>query len=215
MATQRKKVKPNIIKGLPSGYSDILEELKAKIKSAQSRAYIAVNRELISLYWDIGKTIQTQQQADSWGSSVVDQLAADLQRHFPGAKGFSSRNLWKMRDLYVSYYQHEILPTLLAEISWSHNLAILEQCKDPLEREFYIRMSRRNGWTYRVLLNQISNKTYEKTIANQTNFEKILSKNIAPEAKLAVKDEYIFPFLELGDDHSELQLEKALSLIHI
>jgi len=202
------KTKPN--KALPAGYIDILEALKAKIRSAQSKAYMAVNRELISTYWEIGKTIYTQQQTASWGDAVVEQLAQDLQTHFPGTKGFSARNLWNMRDFYVSYHPHEILQTLSAEISWSHNIAILEHCKDPLEREFYIRMARRNGWSYRVLLNQIDNKTYEKTLLNQTSFENNLPKKVVPEAKLSVKDDYILPFLELGEEHSEQQLEKAI-----
>lgn len=207
MATKTKaKSGPSV----PNGYIDVLEELKSKIKAAQSRAYVAVNRELISVYWEIGKTIHTQQQTASWGDSVVDQLAADLQAHFPGTKGFSARNLWNMRDFYVSYFQQEKLQTLSAEISWSHNLAILEKCKDPLEREFYIRMSRRSGWSYRVLLNQISGKAYERMLVNQTSFEN-LPKKMIPEAKIAVKDEYLFPFLELGNDHNEQQLEKAIT----
>lgn len=117
-------------------------------------------------------------------------------------QGFSARNLWRMRDFYLSYNQDEKLTALLAEISWTHHLVIMEKCKDPLEREFYIRMSKRNNWSYRVLMNQISNKNYEKTLLSQTNFDNHLPEKMRPEAKLAVKDDYTFDFLELGDEHS-------------
>ena len=139
---------------LPTGYHSILEEIKSKIKEAQSRALISVNRELIAVYWEIGKTIYNQQQLESWGTAVVEQFAKDLQNSFPGAKGYSARNLWIMRDLYRSYQDNPKLQTLSAEISWSHNVLILEKCKDPLEREFYMRMSKRNGWSYRVLVEE-------------------------------------------------------------
>lgn len=125
-------------------------------------------------------------------------------------KGFSSRNLWRMRDFHLSYRDNTKLPALLAEISWTHHIYILEKCKDPLEREFYIRMSKRNRWSYRVLLNQIDNKNYEKTMSSQTNFDKNLPEKMRSEAKLAVKDEYAFDFLELGDEHSEYELEGAI-----
>jgi predicted nuclease of restriction endonuclease-like (RecB) superfamily len=133
---------------LPEGYGDILEEIKGKIKAAQLRALTAVNQELISVYWEIGRTIHDKQQADSWGTSVVEHFARDLQKAFPGMKGFSPRNLWRMKDLYTSYEGDSKLTTLSAEISWSHNIAILEKCQDVLEKEFYMRMSRRNGWIY-------------------------------------------------------------------
>ncbi|NGX39683.1 MAG: hypothetical protein KR126chlam1_01016 [Chlamydiae bacterium] len=195
---------------LPKGYRIVLADIKDKIKKAQLRALSNVNRELISIYWEIGRTIHDQQQADSWGTSVVEQFAIDLQKSFHGMKGLSSRNLWRMRDLYLSYNGNEKLTALLAEVSWTHHIYILEKCKDSLEREFYIRMSKRNHWSYRVLLNQIDNKTYEKMMLSQTNFDKNLPEKMQPEAKLAIKDEYAFGFLELGKEHSEYELERAI-----
>ncbi len=115
---------------------------------------VAVNRELMDVYRDIGKTIHEQQQTAEWGSSVVEQLAKDLKKSFAGMRGFSSRNLWNMRDFYLSYADNQKLQAMTAEISWTHNVVVFEKCKDPLQREFYIRMSKRNGWTYRVLMNQ-------------------------------------------------------------
>jgi predicted nuclease of restriction endonuclease-like (RecB) superfamily len=185
-------------------------EIKQRIRSAQYEALKAVNREMINLYWDIGQIIVTQQQGASWGKSVVEQLAKDLQAEFPGISGFSARNIWRMRDFYLTYHSKEILPPMVAEIGWTHNIVILEKCKDDLEREFYIRMTRKFGWTKNVLIHQIENQTYEKTLLNQTNFDKTVPAEIRNQLKLAVKDEYTFDFLELADEHSERQLEQAI-----
>lgn len=191
-------------------YVDFLKEINNRIVEAQNRALRSVNKEMILLYWDIGKGIVEKQRQEGWGNSIIENLASDLQRSFPGMKGFSTRNLWRMRDLYLSYRDNEKLPTLLAEISWSHNIAILEKSKDLLEREFYIRMSRKYNWSYRVLLNHIENQTYEKTLLGQTNFDATLPADIKEKTGLVVKDEYTFDFLELGNDFSERQLENAL-----
>ena len=120
----------NQIDTLPEGYKDILASIISKIKDAQARALKAVNQELIEVYRDIGRTIHEKQEQREWGDSVVERLAKDLQNGFPGIKGFSSRNLWRMRDLYKSYQGNEKLTTLSSEISWSHNVALLSKCKD-------------------------------------------------------------------------------------
>ena len=207
----KKLVTPTTIDlSVPEGYASVLDTIVGKIKAAQTKALIAVNHGLIGVYREIGKTIYGQQQGSGWGEAVVEKLARDLQVSFPGIIGFSSRNLWRMRDFYSSYRDNEKLTTLSAEISWSHNVALLSKCQSDLEREFYMRMSKKNGWSYRVLLNQIENRTYERTITSQTNFEENLPINIRPEAKLAVKDEYSFGFLELGEEHSERELEQAI-----
>jgi len=191
-------------------YGNLLGDIKQRIRSAQYAALKAVNKELIALYWDIGKLIVERQQEAGWGKSIVEQLAKDLQNEFPGISGFSARNIWRMRDFYVSYYANEKLTPLVTEISWSHNLVIMQKCKDDLEREFYIRMARKYGWTKNVLVHQIENQTYEKTLLNQTNFEEAVPEKYRNQAKLAVKDDYVFDFLELGEDHSEHELETAI-----
>ncbi|MEH1870387.1 PDDEXK nuclease domain-containing protein [Nostoc sp.] len=191
-------------------YIHLLMEVQQRIRSAQYEALKAVNREMISLYWDIGQMIVIKQQDASWGKSVVEKLAKDLQAEFPGISGFSARNIWNMRNFYVTYSQKEKLQPLVAEIGWTHNLVILEKCKDDLEREFYIRMTRKFGWTKNVLIHQIENQTYEKTLLNQTNFDQSISADIRNQLKLAVKDEYTFNFLELADEHSERQLEESI-----
>ncbi len=195
---------------LPQDYGRLLSEVKERIRSARYEALRAVNKELISLYWDIGRLIVERQRDAGWGRSVVETLAEDLQAEFHGIGGFSAANLWRMRLFYDTYADNEKLAPLVREIGWSHNLIIMEKCKDDLEREFYLRMTRRLGWTKNVLTHQIENKTYEKTMLGQTNFEETLPDGIRGQARLAVKDEYTFDFLEFGDEHSERHLETAI-----
>ncbi len=190
-------------------YNSLLGDIKERIRSAQYEALKSVNKELISLYWDIGKMITERQEGKTWGKSIVAQLSKDLQREFPGMKGFSAQNLWYMRQFYIEYKNNIKLQPMVGEIGWTHNLIILSKCKDNLEREFYMKMIRKFGWSKNVLVLKIENKTYEKTIFNQTNFNETLPANIKNQAKLAVKDEYTFAFHELSCEHSEKELEKA------
>ena len=198
------------VSDLPEDYGSLLLEVKERIRAAQYQALRAVNRELIGLYWDIGRMIAQRQEYEGWGKSVVERLSDDLQREFPGIKGFSVQNLWYMRQFYQEYHDNEKLQPLVGEISWSHNLVIVSRCKDLLEREFYLRMTRKFGWTRSVLVHQIENQSYEKTLLGQTNFDKALTPELRAQAKLAVRDEYTFDFLELGEAHSERELERAL-----
>lgn len=191
-------------------YNNFVVEIKNKIKDSQYEAMKAVNKALISLYWGIGKEIYNQQQEKGWGKSIVEVLAKEIKKDFPDTQGFSARNLWRMRNLYVEYKDNEILPPLVAEISWTKNIVIMEKCKDSLEREFYIKMTRKYGWTKDVLINHIENKSYEKYLLNQTNFDETLPEKYVKQAKLAVKDEYIFDFMEMSEQHSEKDLEKNL-----
>ncbi len=191
-------------------YKTLFITIKKRVRDAQYAALKAVNKELISLYWDIGRIIVEQQKRKAWGKSVVEKLSQDLQKEFPGMSGFSVQNLWKMKQFYEEYSKNIKLSPVVREISWTHNSIILNKCKNDLEREFYIRMSRKMGWSKNVLIHQIENKTYEKTLLNQTNFNKTLSEKIKNQAKLAVKDEYTFDFLELAQEHSEHQLETAV-----
>ena len=195
---------------VPAEYVALLSEVKERVRNAQYAALRSVNRELVALYWDIGRMIVGRQVEGSWGKAVVERLAADLQAEFPGVSGFSASNLWRMKGFYEVYASSEKLAPLVREIAWSHNLVILERCTDPLEREFYIRMTKKFGWTKNVLIHQIENQSYEKTLLGQTNFDKALTPKLRAQAKLAVKDEYTFDFLELGEEHAERELERAL-----
>ncbi len=194
----------------PADYGALLATVRDRIRSAQYEALRSVNRELVELYWDIGQVIAERQRDEGWGRSIVERLAEDLREQLPGVRGFSASNLWRMRVFYRAYRQKAKLAPLVREVGWSHNLVILERCADDLEREFYLRMTRRMGWTRRVLVHQIENQTYEKTILNQTNFADTLPEPIRDQARLAVKDAYTFDFLELGDEYSERQLEAAI-----
>ncbi|MFA5162010.1 MAG: PDDEXK nuclease domain-containing protein [Elusimicrobiales bacterium] len=200
-------MKPLIAKNYPA----LLNEIKNRIRSAQYQALKAVNRELMALYWDIGKIIVTAQRGQTWGKSIVEKLALDLRKEFPGTAGFSTQNLWYMRQFFMEYSGDAKLQPLVGEIGWAHNLVIMSKCKDSAEREFYIRAANKFGWTKNVLAINIEGKTYEKYLLNQTNFNKTLPAKIRNQAKLAVKDEYTFGFLDLGGEHSERELEKAIT----
>lgn len=195
---------------LADNYQSFLKDIKERIRSAQYEALKAVNKELIVLYWDLGKMIVERQDKEGWGKSVVERLAKDLQKEFPGIKGFSVQNLWYMRQFYLTYRDNEKLQPMVGEISWSKHIIIMSKCKDDLEREFYIKMTKKFGWTKNVLIHQIESQAYERFLLNQTNFDQALPEKYRPQAKLAVKDEYTFDFLELGEEHSERELELAL-----
>ena len=191
-------------------YPAFLAEVKARIRSAQYAALRAVNKELVGLYWDIGRLIVERQQDAGHGAAIAERLADDLRDAFPGVGGFSRRNVFYMREFFLLYRDDVKVQPLVAQVGWSHNLIILQRCKDPQEREFYLRMTRKFGWTKNVLVHQIDNQSYEKSLLGQTNFDRTLTPALRAKAKLAVKDEYAFDFLELGEQHSERELERAL-----
>lgn len=188
---------------------EFIAEIKLKVRQAQYEALKAVNLQLINLYWEIGKAI-AEKQNESWGKAIVPTLSSELQREFPGIGGFSVGNLWLMAQFYSEYKADENLVPLVREISWSKHITILKKCKDNLERKFYTLATKKFGWTKNVLIHQIENKTYEKYLLNQTNFEDTLPDSVKNQAVLAVKDEYTFDFLELSAQHSENELENAL-----
>ncbi|MCU0916068.1 MAG: PDDEXK nuclease domain-containing protein, partial [Planctomycetes bacterium] len=165
-----------------SEYGHLLTDIKDRVRTAQYEALRAVNRELVAL----------------------------LQVEFPGLLDFSAQNLWYMRQFYLEYHGQERLQPLVGEISWAKHLVVMAKCKDTLEREFYIRMTRKFGWSKNVLIHQIENQSYEKTLLGQTSFDKAIAPAQRTQAKLAVKDEYTFDFLELSEEHAERELERAL-----
>lgn len=195
---------------ISNDYKTFLAEIKEKVYQAQYEAMRKVNKELIGLYWFIGQSIVEKQQRFKWGKSVVETLAEDLQKEFPGVGGLSSRNLWLMRKFYTEYTGNEKLQPMVAEMGWTHNILIMEKCKDVLEKEFYIKMVIKYGWTKNVLIHHIEGKSYEQFLLGQTNFDKALPEKYRHQAKLAVKDEYNFEFLEIGEEHNERELELAI-----
>lgn len=188
---------------------DFIINVIGKVRQAQYEALKAVNVHLINLYWEIGKSI-SEKQTESWGKSIVANLSKELQKEFPGVSGFSVGNLWIMAQFYAEYNLVENLVPLVREISWSKHIVILKKCKDNTQRQFYTNATKKFGWTKDVLTHQIENKTYEKHLLNQTNFNEAVPEKIKNQAVLAVKDHYTFDFLELNDFHSERELEMEL-----
>jgi predicted nuclease of restriction endonuclease-like (RecB) superfamily len=197
-----------------TGYDEFLLDLKSRILSAQVKAAISVNRELITLYWNIGREILQRQTAQGWGAKVIDRLAKDLRAAFPDMKGFSPRNINYMRALAEAYPDEQFVQQVVAQIPWGHNVRILDQVKDSAEREWYIRETVQNGWSRNVLVLQIESGLYRRKGKAVTNFDRTLP---APQSDLAqqlLKDPYNFDFLTLDSEARERDLERGL-LTHI
>lgn len=139
--------------------------------------------------------IVERQQKHGWGKGIVENLAAELQAVFPDTKGYSARNLWRMKLLFEEYdVSRLILPPVMAEIAWSHNIIILEKCKDENQRFFYIKMASRHAWSKAILINAINGQIWENTLLNQQNFEETMPSGLAAEAASVIRDEYSFDF---------------------
>ena len=145
----------------------------------------------------------SNKQKEGWGKAIIVTLSNELKKEFPKTSGFSTSNLSYMVQFYNEYHIDANLQPLVGEISWTKNLIILSKCKDSQERQFYILSTKKFGWTKDVLINQVENKTYEKYLLNQTNFDAVLPEKIKKQAYLAIKDHYTFDFMELADEHSE------------
>lgn len=198
------------INNLPPDYADFFKNLKLRINSSQLRASLSVNRELILLYWDIGKLILERQSSQGWGSKIIDRIASDLKNEFPDIKGFSPRNLKYMTTMAREYKDEAFVQQVVAQIPWGHNVRILDYIKDPVEREWYIRKTIENGWSRNVLVHQIESALYHRQGQAITNFEQTLPVPQSDLARQILKDPYVFDFLSLGEEASERELEKAL-----
>jgi predicted nuclease of restriction endonuclease-like (RecB) superfamily len=192
-------------------YFQFLKEIKEKITSARITAYRKLNKELIGLYWDIGKLIFERQQRFGWGKSVVEQLAKDLHKDYPATEGFSARNLWDMRRFYIEYKDYGNLRQLVAEIPWGQNLVIMSRVKNMEEREFYIRGTIQFGWSRNVLIHQIEANAHKHgKIKKLHNFPKTLPAHLAEQADLAIKDSYTLDFIDAVQPISEREMERKL-----
>jgi predicted nuclease of restriction endonuclease-like (RecB) superfamily len=163
------------------------------IKQSQSKAIKAVNAELIDLYWNVGKFISKKLEKSEWGDSVVSELAGYIKKNEPAVKGFSDKNIWRMKQFYEIYKNFPKLSTMLREISWSHNLAIFSRCKTGEEREFYLRLAKQENYSFRELDRQISASLFERTMIGSSKLSTVLR---APNHSLAntFKDSYVFEF---------------------
>ncbi len=191
-------------------YLNFRDDIMQRIRSAQYDAMRAVNKEMISLYWDIGRQITDRQKELGWGKSVVENLSKDIQKEFPGIQGFGVSNLRDMARFYSEYQSNAILQPLVGEISWTKHILILTKCKDTQERRFYILATKRFGWTKNVLLHQIEAKAFENYLLGQSNYDQTLPETIKQQAVLALRDDYSLSFLDIAGEHSEHDLETAI-----
>jgi predicted nuclease of restriction endonuclease-like (RecB) superfamily len=191
-------------------YRSLLEGLKDRIRSSQLKAAIAVNQEMILLYWHIGREILARQQEQGWGTKVITQLSKDLKREFPEMTGFSARNLGYMKAFAEAWPDEAILHQLGAKIPWKHNCILIEKVKDPLKRRWYAQETVNNGWSRSILTAQIETNLYEREGSPATNFERTLPPAQSDLAHQVLKDPYHLDFLTLAKDVQEQELERAL-----
>ena len=191
-------------------YIHFLNDIKQDIQTSRVKAALSINKELILLYWRIGKGILDRQQQLGWGAKVIDQLSLDLKHDFPDIKGFSRQNLSYMRQFAGEYGADTIIQQAVGEIPWGHNIELFTKLKDNDIRLWYIQKTIENGWSRNVLVMQIEAQNHLKVGAAQTNFALTLPKPTSDLAKQLVKSEYNFEFLGLADDVHEKVIEKAM-----
>jgi predicted nuclease of restriction endonuclease-like (RecB) superfamily len=192
-------------------YTSFLLDIKQRIQSAQIKASVSVNQELLRLYWDLGERIVEKQKQASWGDGFLSQISGDLQKAFPGMKGFSLRNLQNVRQWYIywSKYRKNVLQ-LVAQIPWGHNQIIMTKIENHEEALFYIRKTIANNWSRAVLTHQIEAKLFQREGKAVTNFVARLPEPQSDLALQTLKDPYNFDFLMLREKHDEKELEDAL-----
>jgi predicted nuclease of restriction endonuclease-like (RecB) superfamily len=195
---------------VPDGYADWLSDLKTRIHSAQQRAALAVNRELVLLYWQIGRDILVRQAEQGWGAKVIERLAHDLRTAFPEMKGFSRANLMYMRAFAQAWPDGEIIQQAVGQLPWGHNLVLLTRLKDPRQRLAYAQSAIANGWSRNVLNIHIETRLLERSGKAVTNFELSLPRPQSDLARESLKDPYRLDFLGLGKEAGERDIENAL-----
>ncbi|WP_244281265.1 PDDEXK nuclease domain-containing protein [Flavobacterium plurextorum] len=186
-------------------FTDIIQ----LIKQSRSNAITAVNTEMINLYWNIGQYIHNRIETEEWGKSVVKELADFLQKSEPDLKGFSDKNLWRMKQFYQTYKAFPKLSALLREISWTNNLIILSRTKSIEEQEFYLRLSSQEKFSSRELERQINSGVFERTMIGNSKVSSVM-RELHPDIANTFKDSYIFDFLNLSESYSESDLQKGL-----
>lgn len=194
----------------PDAYAVFLSDLKDRIRSAQVKAALAVNQELILLYWQIGTDILRRQEKEGWGRKIVTQLAQDLKREFPNMKGLSRTNLLYMRAFAEAYPDKEFVQQLVGQIPWGHNVRLLDKVKNAKERRWYIQQTITNGWSRNILEMQIESGLYQRQGDAVTNFERTLPQPQSDLAQQLIKDPYNFDFLTLRKGALERDLEAGL-----
>ena len=182
------------------------DEILTIIDNARENAFRAVNRELISMYWDIGEYVSRRVAQDDWGKSIVKEFSAFIQSRYVGIKGFSPQNIWRMKQFYETYAGNEKLSTLLREIPWSHNLQIMS-CKTDEEREFYLTLSINNRYSFRELKRQMDSALYQRTMLSNVTNQLITDRHTG---LTALRDSYVLEFLDLPESYKEKDLRHAI-----
>jgi predicted nuclease of restriction endonuclease-like (RecB) superfamily len=195
---------------LPDNYEAFVRGLKERIRTAQIKAALAVNKELVMLYWQLGRDILQRQEQEGWGAKVIDQLSKDLKREFPDNTGFSPRNLKYMRAFAEAWRDEAIVQQLVAQIPWGHNVRLLDMVKSPEERLWYAQQTIENGWSRNVLVLQIETGLIHRSGQAVTNFSRTLPSPQSDLAQSLLKDPYNLEFLTIGKDAQERELERAL-----
>jgi predicted nuclease of restriction endonuclease-like (RecB) superfamily len=195
---------------IPAGYNAWLAELKTRIRDARLRASLAVNAELIGLYWRIGRDILERQERDGWGARVVDRLAADLRAAFPQMKGFSRANLLYMRAFAEAWPDPQIVQRVVGRLPWGQNIELLTKLKEPAIRLWYAEATLEHGWSRPGLAHQIETRLKDRQGQAMTNFGRTLPPAESDLAQQIVKDPYQFDFLTVAEDAKERDLERAL-----
>jgi len=194
----------------PEGYGDWLADLKGRIHNAQQRATLAVNRELVLLYWQIGNDILTRQAQQGWGAKVIERLAHDLRAAFPEMKGFSPRNLKYMRAFAEAWPDALFVQEVLAQLPWYHQLALLDKLPGPQTRRWYAAKAIEHNWSRNILVMQIETRLLDRSGKAVTNFTANLPSPQSDLARESLKDPYRFDFLGLTDKAQEREVEHAL-----
>ena len=194
----------------PEGYGEWLTDLKGRIHNAQQRATLAVNRELVQLYWQIGNDILIRQAQQGWGAKVIERLAQDLRTAFPDMKGFSPRNLKYMRAFAEAWPDAAIVQQAVAQLPWGHNLVLLDKLPGPETRRWYATKAIEHNWSRNILVMQIETRLLERSGKAVTNFQASLPAAQSDLARESLKDPYRFDFLGLTTDSQERAVENAL-----
>lgn len=195
---------------MPSGYAEILADLKQRIIHERLSTILSANAAMVLLYWDIGKTILQRQAKEGWGAKVIDRLATDLREAFPDMKGLSPRNLKYMRAFAEAWPDREFVQAALAQITWYHNLALLEKLDNSETRLWYARQAVANGWSRNILVLHIERRLHERQGKAMTNFSATLPPADSDMAAQVFKDPYLFDFLGTADPRREREVEEAL-----
>ena len=192
-------------------YHDWLGQLKQRIQVAQHQAILAVNSELVLLYWHIGNEILQRQHHAGWGAKIIPQLSQDLSREFPNIKGFSVRNLTYMRKFADEWQDRQIVQELLAQLPWYHQITLLDKLDNAEQRQWYAQQAIQNGWSRNVLVHQIESGLMTRMGKIPSNFQQTLPTAQSDLAQQTFKDPYIFDFLDLSSTYQERDLERALT----